>query len=112
MDVIIWSMLEVFVAVMCACLMAIRPLLVKCMPASFTSMLASRKHTYGDASRRESRPTRNSNARWNTSVVELKSTGSGAGWADEGGSGDDKQPQERPGDGPLEVWVKKSVEMG
>ena len=35
MDVVIWSMIELFTAAICACLMCFRPLLVKCFPSMF-----------------------------------------------------------------------------
>ena len=36
-DVVIWSVLETFTAIMCASLMCLRPLLVRCLPALFSA---------------------------------------------------------------------------
>ncbi|KAE9365087.1 hypothetical protein N431DRAFT_353714, partial [Stipitochalara longipes BDJ] len=36
-DTVIWSDIETYTAVMCSCLMCIRPLLIKCFPALFPS---------------------------------------------------------------------------
>jgi hypothetical protein len=47
-DVIIWSVLEAFTAIICACLMCLRPLLIRFLPALFPASKAS-----------ESRPTPN-----------------------------------------------------
>ena len=40
-DVIIWSVLETFTAIICACLMCLRPLLVRFMPALFPTTKAT-----------------------------------------------------------------------
>ena len=45
-DVIIWSVLETFTAVICACLMCLRPLLVRCLPSLFpVSKTSESRHT-------------------------------------------------------------------
>jgi hypothetical protein len=40
-DVIIWSVLETFTAIICASLMCLRPLLVRCLPALFPASKGS-----------------------------------------------------------------------
>ena len=45
MDVIIWSVLEVFTGMICASLMCYRPLLVKLLPIVFQSTKSESKHT-------------------------------------------------------------------
>ena len=44
-DVVIWSFLEDYTAVICASLITIRPLLAKYMPSVFRSTLGSQNHT-------------------------------------------------------------------
>lgn len=39
-DVLIWSAAEIYIAVICSCLMCIRPLLKKCFPSLFPSTRA------------------------------------------------------------------------
>ncbi|KAK0105449.1 hypothetical protein ONS95_004184 [Cadophora gregata] len=44
-DVVIWSSIETFTAVICACLMCIRPLIMKYMPGVFPTTINSRNNT-------------------------------------------------------------------
>jgi hypothetical protein len=76
-DVVIWSTIEVYTAVICASMMAVRPLLVKCMPAFFQSTIESHKEgTYGSSNphRVESKSAGAHWSRNQASAIELKST--------------------------------------
>ncbi|KAH6700010.1 hypothetical protein BKA61DRAFT_706227, partial [Leptodontidium sp. MPI-SDFR-AT-0119] len=44
-DVMIWSSIETYTAVICACLMCIRPLIMKYIPGAFSAMANSRNNT-------------------------------------------------------------------
>jgi hypothetical protein len=52
-DVVIWSIIETFTAVICACLMTLRPLIVKYLPSILpaSKLSASRGKGYGNPSR-------------------------------------------------------------
>jgi hypothetical protein len=49
-DVVIWSVIESFTAVICACLMTLRPLIVKYLPAIFpaSKLATNRSKGYGN----------------------------------------------------------------
>lgn len=111
---VIWSTIEVYTAVICASMMAARPLLVKCMPVLFQNTIESRKEgAYGSSNphRVESKSVGAHWSRKHGSAIKLKSTDSAEGtrvWT--GG----KSSHERwgRGAGGLEVWVTTSIELG
>lgn len=71
-DIVIWSIVEVYTAIICASLIAIRPLLVKHLSSIFPSMGTSRNHPRYDA-----KSGANSWGRGNIStVVEQRRTSS------------------------------------
>lgn len=121
-DIVIWSILETYTAVICACLMTMRPLLAKFIPSIFESNLASSQHLYHNSSRPYSTQrtfsTRNprrmdsetAEPGWTSnsgSAVELKHPENGKVWTDRESSHGEGQGKE----GPLEVWVTKSVDV-
>lgn len=125
-DVVIWSIIEVYSAMVCACLVAIRPLLVRCIPSVFNTVISedsietstwrqrvdSRTISAGDASKYwrqghgiELRSTWNENMGPNGVVgldVERDSADSSRNEADSPVSGDD---------GKMGIWVTKSVHL-
>jgi hypothetical protein len=102
--VVIWSYLEDYTAVIFACLIAIRPLLIKYVPFIFGSKLDSHQPTSFSASAANSpRSAATIWARRHTSAIGLKSKKSEKTWLD----GDSAHGEE----GGLEVWVTKSVEL-
>jgi len=64
-DVLIWSIIEIYTAIICASLMTIKPLLTKYLPGVFSATQSSssrRSKTFGQSwSTRNSRNSRNSN---------------------------------------------------
>lgn len=56
-DVTIWSIIEVYSAVICVCLISIRPLLVKYFPKLFPVTVPSRTPDWGPSPRLSSRLT-------------------------------------------------------
>lgn len=110
-DIVIWSVLEIYTAMICACLMAIRPLLAKYLPSLFRSTsISSTNADYTDsrANRLDSKAAGVQWSRNHGSAIELKSTESANVWTDA-----ESSHEERDGHaGGLEVWVTRSVEMG
>jgi hypothetical protein len=111
--VVIWSVLEIYTAMICACLMAIRPLLAKYLPSMFQSTLVSTSNAGGGYinSQPHRMDSKSGAAHWRRSHgsrIELKSTESTKVWTDA-----ESVHEERKGNtGGLEVWVTRSVEMG
>jgi hypothetical protein len=108
--VVIWSVLEIYTAMICACLMAIRPLLTKYLPGLFQSTIANTSspgYSNSRAHRMDSKPAWSRN---HGSAIELKSTESAKVWTDAGSSGDDTHDERRAGTRGLEVWVTRKVE--
>jgi len=64
-DVLIWSIIEIYTAIICASLMTIKPLVIKYLPGVFSATQNSssrRSKTFGQSwSTRNSRNSRNSN---------------------------------------------------
>jgi hypothetical protein len=110
-DVVIWSVLEVFSAMICACLMAIRPLLAKYMPSIFRSTLAGNSNPGYTNSRGNRMDSKTAGAQWSRnhgSAIELKSTESTRVLTDAESSHEERDVHT----GGFEVWVTRSVEMG
>jgi hypothetical protein len=113
-DVVIWSVLEIYTAVICACLMAIRPLLTKYLPALFQSTVASNSNAGYNNSRVHRMDSKSAAAPWSRnhgSAIELKSTESAKVWID-AESTHDVHDGRNGHAGTLEVWVTRSVEQG
>ncbi|OBT94023.2 hypothetical protein VE01_07074 [Pseudogymnoascus verrucosus] len=114
-DVVIWSILEVYTAVICACLVAIRPLLTKYMPTVFQSTLAKSTYSIFRPCKMNPKPA---GAHWSQnpeSAIELKTAGSGKAWTEEtdGKSGEDSPHENGRGETcTLEAWVTKRVQLG
>ena len=94
----------------CACLMAIRPLLTKYLPSIFQSTLVTTSHAGGYSNSRQHRmDSKSGAAHWSRnhgSAIELKSTESAKVWTDA-----ESGLEERNGHtGGLEVWVTRSIE--
>jgi hypothetical protein len=121
-DIVIWSILETYTAVICSCLMTMRPLLARFIPSIFESGLASSQDLYPNSSRRystqrpfsthpprklDSKTARPGWASNSGSAVELKAPENGKVWTDRESSHGEEQGKE----GPLEVWVTRSVDV-
>jgi hypothetical protein len=112
---VIWSILEVYTAVICACLVAIRPLLTKYMSTVFQSTLAKNTYSIFRPCKMNPKPA---GAHWSQnpeSAIELKSAGSGKAWTEEtdGKSGEDSPHENGRGETcTLEAWVTKRVQLG
>lgn len=113
---VIWSVLEIYTAMICACLMSIRPLLVRYLPAIFQSTVVSNSNpTYSNSRqhRTDSKPAGGHWSRNHGSAIELKSTESSKGWTDAESIHEESVDGERNGQtGGLKVWVTKRVEVG
>lgn len=109
---VIWSVLEIYTAMICACLMAIRPLISKYLPGLFQSTItntSSRSYTHSRAYNLDSKSAAAPWSRNHGSAIELKSTESAKVWTDAESSHEDGHERNRGTRG-LEVWVTKSVE--
>jgi hypothetical protein len=104
--VVIWSYLEDYTAVIFACLIAIRPLLIKYVPFVFGSKFDSHNQASFSASAAKTMGPQSAATIWarrHASAIGLKSKKSEKTWMD----GESAQEEERG----LEVWVTKSVEL-
>ena len=95
-DVVIWSFLEDYISVICASVIAIRPLLAKYIPSSFPNTMASQNHASHSTFRPHEKNFRSAGAvrsQSHGSAIELNGVGSEKAWMDgesmqeEGGMG-------------------------
>ena len=84
-DVVIWSFLEDYITVICASLIAIRPLLAKVLPSAFRNTMASQNHASHSTFRPHEKEFRSAGAvrsKSHGSAIELNGVGSEKAWMD------------------------------
>ncbi|KFY21942.1 hypothetical protein V493_06972 [Pseudogymnoascus sp. VKM F-4281 (FW-2241)] len=110
-DVVIWSVLEIYTAMICACVVAIRPLLAKYLHAAFQRTLATNSkagYSISGVHKMDFKPEVAQWSRNHGSAIELRNTKSTNVWADAESAHEDRNGHP----GGLEVWVTRSVEIG
>lgn len=105
-------MLEIYTAMICACLMAIRPLITKYLPRLFptTSPGSGPGHSHSNAYNFDPKSAAAPWSRNQGSEIELKNTESAQAWTDAESSHDDGHERNRDTRG-LEVWRTRSLEQ-
>ena len=84
-DVVIWSFIEDYITVICASLIAIRPLLAKYIPSAFRNTITNQNQASHSTFRPHEKDSRSVGAvRSNShgSAIELNTVGSGKSWMD------------------------------
>ena len=84
-DVVIWSFLEDYTTVICASLIAIRPLLAKYIPSVFRNTIVSQSHATHSTFRPHGKDSRSAGAVTSDShgsAIELNGVDSGEAWMD------------------------------